>query len=113
MITSGELNDMTNQWLLQTSPFHWHELYVAAVFESDRSRLPARLLEAELAIAARARELFLAPSNANCERRALDSSLQALQTLRSCSKRVACVAHEGTIWVDAEVVRNGASGDVA
>src|SRR4051794_40887935 len=99
MITSGEHDDMTNQGLLQTSPLHWHELYVAAVLESDRSRLPARLREAELAIAARARELFLAPPNANSERPALDSSLYALKALRSCAKRVAWPVpqNEGTI----------------
>ena len=78
--------DMNSQWLLQTSPLHWHELYLAAVFESDRSRVPARLMEAELAIAARARELFHAPSNGNIERQALDSCLQALHMLRSCAK---------------------------
>ena len=84
---------MNNQLLLRgPSTLHWHELYLAAVFESDVSRIPARLMEAEMAIASRARELFLAPSNANSERQDLDSSLQALQALRSCRKKRTAMA---------------------
>jgi hypothetical protein len=36
----------------------WRELYTAALFETDRSRISARVADAEQAIVARARELF-------------------------------------------------------
>ena len=36
----------------------WRELYTAALFETDRSRISARIAGAEQAIVARARELF-------------------------------------------------------
>ena len=35
----------------------WHQLYKAALFETDRNKLPQRIAEAEKAIVARAREL--------------------------------------------------------
>jgi len=36
----------------------WHELYKAALFETDRDKIPQRIAEAEKSIVARARELF-------------------------------------------------------
>jgi hypothetical protein len=71
---------------LKTSSSKWRELYLAAVHEADPDRRSSSIIEAEKAIAARARELFVLPTAANTERQALDSSLQSLQALRSCTK---------------------------
>ena len=71
---------------LNTSSSNWRELYLAAVHEADPDRRSSSIIEAEKAIAARARELFVLPTAANTERQALDSSLQSLQALRSCTK---------------------------
>ena len=44
----------------QTNSEIWRELYVAALFETDREKMPSRIADAEQAIVARARELFSA-----------------------------------------------------
>jgi len=36
----------------------WHELYKAALFESDASKLPSRIEEARKALVFRSRELY-------------------------------------------------------
>lgn len=59
----------------------WSELYRNALFESDRSRLPARLEEAQTAIRCRVRELFYAGSPETRERRDLDAALRFLALL--------------------------------
>jgi hypothetical protein len=61
----------------------WRDLYIAALFETDNSRLPARITQAEKAIGARARELFSA-GNTIQEDQALDDALYALRALQSC-----------------------------
>jgi hypothetical protein len=60
----------------------WPELYRNALFESDRSRLPARIEEAQAAIRCRVRELFYAGSPETRERRDLDAALRFLTLLR-------------------------------
>lgn len=60
----------------------WPELYRNALFESDRSRLPARIEEARTAIRCRVRELFYAGSPETRERRDLDAALHFLTLLR-------------------------------
>ncbi|HZW80235.1 MAG TPA: hypothetical protein VFF50_07180 [Candidatus Deferrimicrobiaceae bacterium] len=75
---------MTN---LLTSPRHpesWRELYTAALFETDRKRIPARIADAEHAIVSRARELFAAGNDTIEEDQALDDALYALRALQSC-----------------------------
>jgi hypothetical protein len=62
----------------------WRELYKAALFETDRSRLPERIAEAEKAIVARARELFNTTTDNIEEDQALDDALYALRALQSC-----------------------------
>lgn len=62
----------------------WRELYTAALFETDRERIPSRIAEAEKAIVARARELFAASSDTIEEDQALDDALYALRALQSC-----------------------------
>lgn len=62
----------------------WRELYTAALFETDRERIPARIANAEQAIVARARELFAAGNDTIEEDQALDDALYALRALQSC-----------------------------
>jgi hypothetical protein len=62
----------------------WRELYAAALFETDKKRIPARIAEAEKAIVARARELFSAGSDTIEEDQALDDALYGLRALQSC-----------------------------
>jgi hypothetical protein len=59
-------------------------LYTAALFETDKNRIPERIAEAQKAIMARARELFSASSDTIEEDQALDDALYALKALQSC-----------------------------
>ncbi|MGA9393086.1 MAG: hypothetical protein WBV69_21830 [Candidatus Sulfotelmatobacter sp.] len=63
---------------------NWRELYTAALFESDKGRVPKRIADAEQAIVARAGELFLAASDTIEEDQALDDALYALRALQNC-----------------------------
>ncbi|MHB8217926.1 MAG: hypothetical protein ACYDDS_17780 [Candidatus Sulfotelmatobacter sp.] len=62
----------------------WRELYSAALFETDESRIPNRIVDAEKAIVARARELFSAGGDSIEEDQALDDALYALRALQNC-----------------------------
>ena len=62
----------------------WHVLYQAALFETDRTRIPHRIAEAEKAILARVRELFVLNSDHVEEDQILDDALYALRALRNC-----------------------------
>ena len=62
---------------------YWRQLYRAALFEIEESRLPARIAEAERAVVLRARELFQAAGENGEETEALDHALYALHALRS------------------------------
>jgi len=75
---------MTAQPTLSHALQSWKELYIAALFETDNSRLPVRIAQAEKAIIARARELFAAGSDTIEEDQALDDALYALRALQSC-----------------------------
>lgn len=61
---------------------NWRQLYVAAVMEADRSKLPACIAEAEKAVVVRARELFHAAGDHIEEAQALDETMYALHALR-------------------------------
>jgi hypothetical protein len=65
----------------------WRDLYVAALFETDKNRLPVRISSAEKAIVARARELFAVGSDTIEEDQALDDALYALRALQNCLER--------------------------
>lgn len=70
----------------------WHQLYQAALFETDRRELPRRIAAAETAIAQRARELFNSSADSIEEDEALDDAMYALQALQSslaCEKQAA------------------------
>jgi len=62
----------------------WRELYTAALFETDRSRISARIADAEQAIVARARQLFSTGNDTIEEDQALDDALYALKALQNC-----------------------------
>jgi hypothetical protein len=62
----------------------WRELYSAALFETDKDRIPSRITDAEKAIVARARELFSAGADTIEEDQALDDALYALRALQNC-----------------------------
>ena len=64
----------------------WHVLYHAALFETDRSKLPQRIAEAEDAILARVKELFVVNSDhIEEEDQILEDALYALVALRNCA----------------------------
>jgi hypothetical protein len=63
---------------------HWRELYTAALFETEKERIPSRIADAEKAIVARARELFATGSDTIEEDQALDDALYALRALQNC-----------------------------
>lgn len=75
MITQANLTPPTRSW---------RELYTAALFETDKERIPARIADAEKAIVARARELFAGNGDTIEEDQALDDALYALHALLNC-----------------------------
>jgi len=60
----------------------WKELYMAALYETDKSRVSERIANAERALALRARELFHTGREHLQERQALDAAIYALHALR-------------------------------
>lgn len=62
----------------------WRGLYQAALFENDRNKMPERIAEAEKAILARIKELFVVAADHIEEDLILDDALYALRALRSC-----------------------------
>ena len=62
----------------------WRDLYLAALFETDRQKLPSRIAAAERALRVRARELLVTSEHRSEEGKALDKGLYALQALRDC-----------------------------
>ena len=73
--------------MLSASPSQqkmWKDLYVAALLEGDRDRVPNLIAEAERAIAERASELFKLSGDHIEEEQAMDDALYALHALKSC-----------------------------
>ena len=70
----------------------WHVRYQAALFETDPSKLPQRIAEAETAILARVKELFTVSSDHIEEDQILDDALYALRALRNCVLQEASAA---------------------
>jgi hypothetical protein len=63
----------------------WREVYLAAVLENNKSRMLAKIPEAQHVIASRRSELLNSPaSDTKEEIQALDHALFALHTLRNC-----------------------------
>jgi hypothetical protein len=69
----------------------WRDLYRAALFEVDNTRLPDRIAQAEEALVVRARELFHIAGDNIEEEQALDDTMYALHALRNTSQTSHCV----------------------
>jgi uncharacterized protein YktB (UPF0637 family) len=67
-----------------SSQLSWHVLYQAALFETDRNKVPRLTEEAEKAILSRIRELFVTSADHIEEDVVLDDALYALRALRNC-----------------------------
>lgn len=74
---------MKRRPLPAASPDRWKELYIAALFESDKSKIGERIERAQMAIVARRQESFV-PGNHTQERQVLDTALLSLQALATC-----------------------------
>ena len=61
----------------------WRELYLAALFEIERSQLESRISDAERALLQRERELF-SSTDSRQEQNALVAARNALRALRIC-----------------------------
>lgn len=62
----------------------WRDLYLATLFETDKTEIASRIEIAEQAIILRSRELF-ALHEKTSEHDLLEAALIALHALRSCS----------------------------
>ncbi|HVO63684.1 MAG TPA: hypothetical protein VMT53_22365 [Terriglobales bacterium] len=69
------------------NPFrNWRELYKAALFETNESKLPLRIEEARRALVIRSRELFATSPIYDGEVEAIEDALYALHALENCMK---------------------------
>jgi hypothetical protein len=77
----------------------WHALYDAALFETDRRKIPLRIAEAEKAILNRVRELFVVNTDHIEEDQILDDALYTLRALRKlCRAGSECCLVAGFYW---------------
>jgi hypothetical protein len=67
-----------------TSLQNWHRLYMAALYETDRQKLPKRIAQAEKALRRTAHDLLEIPGDKVEEAEAVDDALYALRALRHC-----------------------------
>jgi hypothetical protein len=61
----------------------WKELYTSALFETDKSKMAGKIIEAQTAILRRRRELMKVGADIR-ERQGLDTALLSLQALANC-----------------------------
>jgi hypothetical protein len=64
----------------------WKDMYTAALFENDRTKISERIVVAENEIVRRARVLFEVQGDHSDEAEALDDALYMLRALKSCLK---------------------------
>ena len=69
-------------FLNMTNQYDWQEQYEAAILETDRSQLLARIVVAQAAINTRLREIQANHGGTPEERQALEDAATGLQTLR-------------------------------
>jgi hypothetical protein len=62
----------------------WKDLYVAALLEGDKDKIPSLIDQAERAIVNRARELFGSTGDHIQEEEGLEDALYALHALKTC-----------------------------
>lgn len=63
---------------------NWRTLYDAALFETEKNKLPERIEEARKALVLRSRELFTSSPNYDGETEEIETALYALQALENC-----------------------------
>lgn len=63
---------------------NWRDMYVAALLEGDKDRIPCLIEQAENAIVERARELFQSEGDHIEEEEGLEDALYALRALKTC-----------------------------
>lgn len=68
----------------QATGNNWKDLYVAALLEGDKDKIPSLIEVAEKAIVGRAHELFNAQGDHIQEQEGLDDALYALHALKTC-----------------------------
>ncbi len=68
---------------LSNSP-DWRDLYAAALFEDDKTKIATRVAEAEVAMLHRAKLLFSSADPNRKEAIELDQSLRMLRLLKTC-----------------------------
>ena len=78
---------------------NWQELYRAALFETDKTKIAERIAEAEQVIVARVRSLFHDPDTAWAEHNALDAAFYALNVLKFYSHVPQNASHESALPV--------------
>jgi hypothetical protein len=71
----------------------WKELYIAALFENDKTMVATKIAEAQRAIVARRRKSLTSGTNPK-ERQALDTALLSLQALANCLATTPSLAAE-------------------
>jgi hypothetical protein len=62
----------------------WKDLYVAALLEGDKDKIPFLIEQAERAIVDRARQLFHSTGDHIQEEEGLEDALYALHALKTC-----------------------------
>ena len=62
----------------------WKKLYLAALFESNKSKIPVKIAEAQRALSQRRSELLNQSTGDAREIQALDNALFSLNALRNC-----------------------------
>jgi hypothetical protein len=73
----------SREYMRNASSGNWKELYIAALFEDDKARLAEKIAAAQIAIAARRREVLVLGTDSE-ERRILDNAAFSLQALGEC-----------------------------
>jgi hypothetical protein len=68
-------------------PSDWKELYKAALFEDDDAKIPQRIVDAERALAARAREIFGGEHQVR-EQQAMENATYFLRLLRQIQGQI-------------------------
>jgi len=79
------MGDGSSQPGSNTGSRSWRILYQAALFETERERIPQRIAEAERAVLERVKELFFDTTDHIEEDQVLDDALYALRALRNCA----------------------------
>ena len=71
---------------------NWKDLYLAALFESNKASIPRKISEAQQAITTRRTELLNGPGCDIQERQALDTALFFLHALQACQSNSGSLA---------------------